>query len=124
MPWSDGADPRSIWKVWADFGMKGSKMIGYWSENVPAKTNIESVLATVYKKEKSALISIASWSEKTEQVELIIDWKKIGIDPNKAKVLMPDMKGFQKGSSLKIMNGHIEPISIDKAKGVIIWIKE
>ena len=124
MPWSDGADARSIWKVWADFGMKGSKMIGYWSENVPASTNKESVLATVYKKEKSALISIASWSEQAEQVELKIDWKKIGINPNKATATMPAMKGFQNGGTLKINNGHIEPISIDKAKGVIVWIKE
>ena len=124
MPWSDGADPRAIWKVWADFGMKGSKMIGYWSENVPVTTNKETVLATVYKKEKSALISIASWSDQTEQVELKVDWKKIGIDVNKAIVTLPIMKGFQKGDQLKITNGQIEPISIEKGKGVIIWIKE
>jgi hypothetical protein len=124
MPWSDGADPRSIWKVWSDFGMKGSKMIGYWSEHVPVTTNKESVLATVYKKEKSALISVASWSDQTEQVQLKIDWKKIGIDVNKAIVILPIMKGFQKGDQLKITNGQIEPISIEKGKGVIIWIKE
>ena len=124
MPWSDGADPRAIWKVWSDFGMKGSKMIGYWSNNVPAHTNLESVIATVYKRDKSALIAVASWSEKTEQVELIVDWKKIGIDPNKATVTLPAMKGFQNGATLKMNHGHIEPISIDKAKGVIVWIKE
>ena len=78
----------------------------------------------MYKKEKSALIAIASWSEQTEQVELKIDWKKMGIDPNKATVTMPSMKGFQSGVALKISNGRIEPISIDKAKGVIVWIKE
>jgi hypothetical protein len=99
-------------------------MIGYWSENVPAKTNLETVLATVYKREKSALISVASWSEQTEQVELIVDWKKIGIDPTKATVTLPEMKGFQNGATLKISNGKIEPISIEKGKGVIVWIKE
>ena len=78
----------------------------------------------MYKKEKSALIAIASWSEQTEQVELKIDWKKMGIDPNKVTVTMPSMKGFQSGVALKISNGRIEPISIDKAKGVIVWIKE
>lgn len=124
MPWSDGADPRAIWKLWADFGMKGSKMIGYWSENTPATTNLESVIATVYKKEKSALISVASWSEQTEQVELIVDWKKIGINPNKATVTLPAMKGFQNGATLKITNGKIEPVSIEKGKGMIVWIKE
>ncbi|MEO5995837.1 MAG: glycoside hydrolase domain-containing protein, partial [Chitinophagaceae bacterium] len=37
MPWSDNADPRPIWKAWDDFGIKGSAMIGYWSENCPVK---------------------------------------------------------------------------------------
>jgi hypothetical protein len=57
-------------------------------------------------------------------VQLKIDWKKIGIDVNKAIVTLPIMKGFQKGDQLKITNGQIEPISIEKGKGVIIWIKE
>ncbi len=48
MPWSDNADPRPIWKLWDDFGIKGSSMIGYWSENCPVKTNNEKVLCTVY----------------------------------------------------------------------------
>jgi hypothetical protein len=34
------------------------------------------------------------------------------------------MKGFQNGGTLKISNGRIEPISIEKGKGVIVWIKE
>ncbi|MDQ2753219.1 MAG: DUF6067 family protein, partial [Bacteroidota bacterium] len=49
MPWSDNADPRPIWKVWDKFGMQGTKMIGYWSDNCPVKTNNDKVLATVYK---------------------------------------------------------------------------
>ncbi|MDB5091250.1 MAG: hypothetical protein JWR09_5244, partial [Mucilaginibacter sp.] len=62
MPWSDNADPRPIWKVWDDFGMQGTKMIGYWVENNPVKTNNPEVLATIYKKDHSALVSIASWA--------------------------------------------------------------
>ena len=104
--------------------MKGSKMIGYWSDNVPAKTNLESVLATVYKKEKSALIAVASWSKQTEQVELMVDWKKIGINPAKATATLPAMNGFQNAAKLKINNGKIEPVSIEKGKGMIVWIKE
>jgi len=59
MPWSDNADPRPIWKVWDDFWDAGTKMIGYWVENNPVKTNNPDVLATIYKKEHSALVSIS-----------------------------------------------------------------
>ena len=31
MPWTENSDPRPIWKVWDEFGMSGTKMIGYWS---------------------------------------------------------------------------------------------
>jgi hypothetical protein len=37
MPWSDNADPRPIWKIWNQFGIKGSEMIGYWSEHCRLK---------------------------------------------------------------------------------------
>jgi hypothetical protein len=80
MPWSENADPRPIWKIWDEFGIKGSEMIGYWSENCPVKTSNEKVLATVYKKNASALISLASWAETDVNIKLDIDWKKLGID--------------------------------------------
>ena len=60
LPWSDDADPRPIWKIWDDFGIKGSQMIGYWTDNCPVKTSNDKVLATVYKKNAAVLISIAS----------------------------------------------------------------
>ena len=63
MPWSENADPRALWKTWDNFGMQGTEMIGYWSSNCPVKQANEKVLATVYKKDKAALISIASWAD-------------------------------------------------------------
>ena len=75
LPWSDNADPRNIWKLWDTFKIKGSEMIGYWSENCPVKTSNDKVLATVYKKNGTALISIASWADTDVKVKLNIDWK-------------------------------------------------
>ncbi|MGI9138216.1 MAG: glycoside hydrolase domain-containing protein, partial [Sediminibacterium sp.] len=79
MPWDENADPRAIWKLWDDFGIQGSKMIGYWSENCPVKTNSDHVLATVYKKDKAIMIAFASWSDKIENINLRVDWKKLGL---------------------------------------------
>ncbi|MDQ2720865.1 MAG: DUF6067 family protein [Bacteroidota bacterium] len=119
MPWSDNADPRPIWKVWDNFGMQGSDMIGYWSNNCPVKTDNDKVLATVYKKKGAALISIASWAEDDTEIELKIDWKKLGVDPAKATIAAPEVKNFQPSRTFKIN----EKIPVEKGKGWILIIK-
>lgn len=120
LPWSGNNDPRPLWKVWDDFGMKGTKMIGYWSENCPVKTTNAEVLTTVYKKQGAALISIASWSEKDEAIKLNIDWVKLGIDPAKSVMTIPAVKNFQIGASI----GSVTEITIPKGKGLLVVIKE
>ena len=119
MPWSDNADPRPIWKLWDEFGIKGSEMIGYWSENCPVKTNNEKVLATVYKKNGASLISIAGWAETDVNVRLIIDWKKLGIDPTKAKMIAPFIKNFQAGKTFALD----AEIPVAKGKGWLLLVK-
>lgn len=119
MPWSDNADPRPIWKVWDDFGIKGSEMIGYWSENCPVKTNNEKVLATVYKKNGTALISIASWAEGDVNIKLMIDWKKLGIDPSKATLIAPAIKNFQPALTFAADS----ELPVAKGKGWLLIIK-
>jgi hypothetical protein len=119
MPWSDGADPRAIWKLWDDFGIKGSEMIGYWSSNCPVKTSNDKVLATVYKKNGTALVSIASWANEDVNVKLNIDWKKLGIDPSKAMITAPAVKNFQPAQTFSIE----EDIPVAKGKGWLLIIK-
>ncbi len=120
MPWSDDADPRPIWHVWDMFGMKGSKMIGYWSDNCPVKTTNDKVLATVYEKKGSVLISIASWDDNDTDVQLKIDWKKLGIDPAKATIVAPAIKNFQQPKSFSLN----EKIPVAKGKGWLLIVKD
>tara|TARA_R110000868_G_scaffold156599_1_gene383544 strand:- start:26457 stop:29465 length:3009 start_codon:yes stop_codon:yes gene_type:complete len=119
MPWSDNADPRPIWKLWDTFGIKGSEMIGYWSENCPVKTNNEKVLATVYKKDGSALISIASWADTDVKVKLNIDWKKLGINPAKATITALEVANFQAAQTFSAN----DEIPVSKGKGWLLIIK-
>jgi hypothetical protein len=119
IPWSDNADPRPIWKVWDGFGMKGTQMIGYWVDDVPVKTDHEKVLATVYKKEGTALVSIASWEEDDTEIQLKIDWKKLGIDPAKATIVAPEIRNFQRGKTF----GLNDKIPVEKGKGWLLIIK-
>ncbi|HEY5392973.1 MAG TPA: glycoside hydrolase domain-containing protein, partial [Hanamia sp.] len=120
MPWSDNADPRPIWKLWDDFGMQGTHMIGYWSKNCPVKTDNEKVLATVYQKEGKSLISIASWADENVDVTLNIDWKKLGIDPSKATIAAPEVKNFQHATTFKVG----EKIPVKKGKGWLLIVNE
>jgi hypothetical protein len=119
-PWTTEADPRNLWKAWDAFGMKDTKMIGYWSPNCPVTTSNPAVLATVYKKAGAAMISIASWAAENTSVMLNIDWKKLGIDPAKATITAPGIRNFQPGRSFRAD----ESIPVEKNKGWIIIIKE
>lgn len=120
MPWSDNADPRPIWKVWDSFGMQGTKMIGYWVESNPVKTNNPDVLATIYKKDHSALVSIASWAKDDVNIKLAINWKALGINPAKATITAPEIKNFQQAAKFK----EGDEIKVEKGKGWLIIISE
>lgn len=119
MPWSDNADPRPIWHVWDEFGIKGSRMIGYWVSHNPVKTNNSDVLATIYVKNKKVMISIASWAPEDTKIKLNIDWKALGIDPSKATLTAPEIKNFQPGSTF----GVNDEIPVQKAKGWLLILK-
>jgi hypothetical protein len=93
LPWS--GDPGPLWQAWDEFGIHDSQMLGYWSPNCPVRTDREDVPATVYQKEKRALISIASWASEPVAVQLHINWSYLGIDPGKAALTAPAIKNFQ-----------------------------
>ncbi|MCZ2460026.1 MAG: DUF6067 family protein [Chitinophagales bacterium] len=119
-PWTEDADPRPIWKAWNEFGMKGTKMIGYWSDNCPVRTDNKNVLATVYKKKGAALVSIASWADEPVNIHLQIDWKKLGIDSSKAVITAMEIKNFQPAKTF----GVNDAIEVPKGKGWLLVIKE
>lgn len=120
MPWSDNADPRPIWKAWDDFGIKGSRMIGCWVSDNPVKTGNKEVAATVYKKNSSAMVSIASWAKENVKVKLNIDFKILGINPDKAVITAPAIKNFQPAREFK----PDDEIPVEKGKGWLLIIKE
>ena len=120
MPWSENADPRPIWALWDAFGMEGTEMIGYWSPRCPVNTGSGAVPATVYAKKGAALVAIASWAAADTTVQLNIDWKKLGIDPAKATITAPSIKGLQ--DAREFLPGEVLPVS--KGKGVILEIRE
>jgi hypothetical protein len=119
MPWSDNADPRPLWKAWDEFGMQGTRMIGYWVEASPVKTGRADVLATVYRRDGAALLALASWAGGDTDVSLSVDWRALGIDPAAATITAPEIAGFQ--PARRFAPG--EPIPVPQGRGWLLVLR-
>ena len=99
LPWGGTAEgaknPRLVWRVWDDFGIAKAQMRGYWDPACPVKTGREDVLATAYVRPGRALIAIGSWAKQDADVRLDIDWKALGLRPERAVLHAPPIKDFQ-----------------------------
>ena len=115
--WS--GDPRSMWKFWDQFGMGGTKMIGWWDKNCPVKTDSKDVLATVYKKNGKTLLAVANWTRQDKDVHLDIDWKSLGLDGSKVTLKAPPIEGFQGGGSWHAT----DRIRVAGSKGLLIILE-
>lgn len=117
LPWA--GDPTHIWKVWDDFGIQDSDMIGYWASSCPVKLDSKDVLATAYVKKDSVLISIASWAKETVDYRLKIDWEALGLDPEKSSLRAPAIKDFQDAAIFK----PLDRIPVESGKGWLLILK-
>lgn len=118
MPWTENSDPSHLWKVWDEFGMQGSEMIGYWVEKNPVKTDNPEVLATVYKRHDRILVAVASWAASDVTIKLAVDWKSLGLKPT-STAEAPAIPDFQDHQQIGLTEG----ILIPKGKGMLLIIK-
>lgn len=105
-----------MYKIWDDFKIEDSRMLGYWHSKNPACTDNQNVLSTVYLKNDSALICLYNFADKAQAFNLSLNSALLGFNPNSAKELR-----FGK-SSRKIKN--IEKrFKLGKRKGIMIELK-
>lgn len=114
------ADPRIMWKVWDDFGIRESEMHGYWEVKPYVKASDEDVKVTAFVKEGSALLSVGNYSTEAKEVTLTIDWKRLELDPEKVVMTAPEIEYFQKASSWKPG----DTISVPAKQGWVIILEE
>ncbi|MBN1590331.1 MAG: hypothetical protein JW888_12520, partial [Pirellulales bacterium] len=117
--WGWGGDPRPIWKLWDQFGMKGSQMIGYWSPNCPVRTGRDDLKATVYRKPDKALIAVASWAPEKIDCRLRIDWSALGIAASKAQLRAPAVEKLQPAAVFDPG----EPVPIEPGRGWLLILE-
>lgn len=114
----DGNDPSPIWRIWDEFKIQDSRMMGYWSPRCPVKTGTTNILATAYVGSRRSLISIASWAPDDGQVRLTFDWQALGLDPNQATLTAPAIAGFQPAARFK----PADLVPVPKGRGWLLYI--
>jgi hypothetical protein len=119
LPWS-GNNPARLWKIWDEFGIAGAKMIGYWADACPVKTDNENVRATAYIKPGKTMVALASWAKARTEIIPMIDWKALGLDPRKAVLRAPAIPDFQDAAVFKPGDS----IPVEPAKGWLLIISE
>lgn len=96
-------DPRPVWKLFNEFKISDSEMLGYWLSKPVANTGNNSIRATVYKKKNGVMIVLASWSDKDVEVSLKVDWKRLGIEhPEQLKYDIPEIEGLQTSGKVSV----------------------
>ena len=112
--------PAVIWKFWDDYRIESKEMIGYWDKNCPVTCSNSLVKASVYEGKAQSIISIANWSAKDQTVKLLIDWTRLGLDPAKSEVFIPEVKDFQAGQKSIALNR----LTVPGGKGLLIVIDQ
>jgi hypothetical protein len=130
LPWA--GDPRPLWKVWDEFGIAESEMIGWWVDGNPVRTGTKDVLATSFIRRggagtaagtagqlgSTAMVALASWAKEPVDVRLTIDWKKLGLDPRTAVLSAPAIDKFQDAAEFRPG----DPIRVEPGKGLLLFL--
>lgn len=112
-------DPRPIWRLFDEFKIEESRMLGYWISNPPVNTGRNSMKATAYINDKEILIAIASWSNSDERIKLNLDWDQLGINPADAKMEIPEIDGLQQFAEIEYGDNLLIPAN----QGLIIFLR-
>jgi hypothetical protein len=107
-------DPSPIWRLWDEFGMGDAQMLGYWVPDCPVATGRDNVLATVYVRDDSALVCIASWAEQTVDVTLDINADAFAFTPTTLDA--PGIEDLQTAQALPLG----EPITVEPGMGWMV----
>ncbi|MFA6482325.1 MAG: glycoside hydrolase domain-containing protein [Bacteroidales bacterium] len=122
-PWtSEGVlcDPLPVWKIWDQFRIQDSKMVGFWDNKCPVSTDHPEVKVTVYSKKDKILLSIGNFTDQTQSVKLRIDWSALGLNPDQCRMFAPEIENFQISNTLDPN----DQILVEARKGFLLYIEK
>lgn len=105
-----------MYKIWDDFKITESRMLGYWNSRNPVKTNNRNVLTTVYLKNNAALFCIYNFADRTENFNIEIDMNLLGFKWN-------SVSEIRFGKKSRAIKNLFKNYKLGKRKGIIIEVK-
>ena len=142
-PTNDPFDPRSLWRLWDEFGIANATMYGWWLDRergngtVPVtavtlsvdgesggaveagkRSNSSSaVRVTAYVLHGSrTLLAMGNFADTIVKVMLRVDWNSLGLTAAKAKLVAPSLPPFQTAAEYSIS----QPISVPAGQGHLL----
>lgn len=114
-----GPTPEYLWKFWDEQKIQEMKMDGFWDENCPVKSDQKDIVTSVFKGKESAIIAVTNWTGEIQSGKLTIDWGKLGFDPSKTILSIPEINEFQSGQEIV----SLDKLTIPGKKGFLILLK-
>ena len=73
-----------------------------------------------YRRQGNEMVAMASWAPDLVTVQLAVDWKALGIDPKRARITAPKIRGLQGRREF----GAGERIPVEPGKGWVLVISD
>lgn len=106
-----------LYKIWDEFGIADSRMLGYWHSENPIKTDNEKVLTTVYKKDGKALLCVYNFSNRSEKFNLIVNNQLLGFN-------IGSTEKIKLGSSRRAGKSINKRFRLPKRKGMMLLLEK
>jgi hypothetical protein len=114
-PWyTEGhiSDPRPLWNIIDYIGKDSPELLPYWNNKTPIKTDNSNVTVSIIKNKNKLIIAAASWSNRTENFKLKIDYTALGTSADSIKLFQPEIAGMQQESETNPDTEYsVEPLS-------------
>ena len=82
-------------------------------------TDSPDVKATAFVRDGCTLVALGNFAKEPRSVRLFIDWKRLGLDPAKAKIEARPIQGFQEGRAFAAG----EAIPMPAKRGWMLWVR-
>jgi hypothetical protein len=111
--------PAHLWHFFDEYQFTKRTLLGYWDERCPVGTNNPELVASVYKGTDDWVIAVGNWSDKAQTGTLQVNWKALGINPEQAVLIVPEISEFQQPAQLKPN----DKLDVEGGKGMILILK-
>lgn len=112
--------PVPVWRLWKEFGIEESQMIGWWDEDCAVTTSDAQVKATAFVRRGRVLVAVGNFSADEKYVTLSFDWKRLGLKASRVKGRIPAIENFQDEGLYDAGT----PLVIPAKQGFLIWLEQ